>query len=270
MNQETITNLIDEIAPINNRIRESKGAEKISLLWDMGNVFFAHQIKNIHPIAWEIQRQSYITRDLISYAFRIRHKWSNKENLKTLFRQNTNYTLFREAFPLIENRKYLLKKEEMADLLALINSNNPVEAKKAILKIKSKIIGVKNDRSKRLIELKEQVSHFEKFYTYMIKELSNVNPTISYLEKDILLKISQSLFSLVNAEFKAPKDYLVDIKYEELIFISDLLILANAKKDLKSRFIRLVDSQKIIILSDIFNSFYHGIPSNEIKSRLDL
>lgn len=266
MEKNKIGDIIERISEINNKVRDRDGYEKISYLWDMGDILFKSGIKNIHPVAWEVQKKSYITRDLLSYAFRIRRKWDKKEYIKELFHSNKKYTLFREAFPLLENKKYAVSLEEQKHIIAIINSDDFTESKKMILNIKNKIIGIKNNRSSRLVEFKKQAEQFELFYADVSNRILNLDASINEMfPRDVLLKISQSLVAIVNNNYQPPNNIGVlsdNFTDTFLIYLSDL---ANSKKEEKARFLRLVKTDKVLLMADIFNSLYLGHKLDLIK-----
>ena len=155
---DLISTLIEEIAPLNNGFRDSIkknliGAEVMEIMWDVGEILFKHNITNIHPIAWKIYgrekglRRSYITRDFLSYCFRIRKFFESKSSIRKVFPTLQRYSLFREAFPLLENPKYELNEKEKKDLIALLNSNlHFSEIKKRVVRTKKTKIQIFNDR----------------------------------------------------------------------------------------------------------------------------
>jgi len=177
-----IAHLIEEITPLNNRYREGidtnlPGKEILKIMWDVGEILFVNGIKNVHPVAWKIYgkekgiRRSYITRDFLSYCFRIRKFFNTKAEIDEKFPGLQRYSLFREAFPLLENPKYSLDTRERDALLRLINSKQPFQSiKKKIIKIKRERLRIYNDRRQRLSEMVPVKENFINIYN----ELSNL------------------------------------------------------------------------------------------------
>lgn len=271
-----IGKLIEEIGPLNNQIRDSDGYQKISLMWDVGDILFKSGVKKIHPIAWEIQKKSYITRDLLSYCYRIRKKWPKKSELKNLLFGIKSYSVFREALPLIENEKYILKEEDVKEIIRALKEDDPVEVKKKLGILKRKYINIRNDRRQRLNELQEQANAFNNFHRYLIdlllrentKKLEEIKENLG---NDVLLQLSQMCMALANDYYKGP--ICIDIEESNSVFFTfkeKLLPISLSKKDIKARFRRLISMEALIETSDILNSIKNGEALSNIKKRLKL
>jgi len=268
--------LIEEIGPLNNQIRTANGYKKLALLWDVGDILFQHKIEQVHPVGWAIQGKSYITRTLLIYSYRIRRKWTTKAELRRTFGRLTSFTAFREALPLIENKKFALPIPMVHQLIRALNTEAPIPLKKKILAMKAKVINIHNDRSRRLTEVRSEANAFNNTY----KKLTEIIATqdehkAARIKTEIgsadLIKISQVCMSLSNDSYIGPKE--VSLKGNPSLvidFVQALLPLSLKDKETKARFRRLVDANKITLLADIFNSFALNLSLKEIKSRLRL
>ncbi|MFB3897115.1 MAG: hypothetical protein ACE14V_12510 [bacterium] len=271
-----IGELIDKIGPFNNRIRDSEGYEKISLMWDVGNILIEQGIKKIHPVAWKIQETSYITRDLLSYCYRIRRKWTSKSELYKLFHNVKSFTAFRESLPLIENEKFILNNNEIQEIVNLLNKENTKEVIQKILILKSKIINIKNDRRQRLNEVEEEERIFKGFYSYILdiikqENIIEINKIKEDINQDDLLKLSQMCMAIAVDNYRGPED----IKTRKEIglfkeFIDKILPLSVADKQKKARFKRKIAADKLIELADILNSIRLGESLSDIRKRLNI
>lgn len=268
-----IGNLIEEIGPLNNKIRMLDGWERLSLMWDIGDIFFRHGIRGrIHPIAWEIQHKSYITRDLVSYCFRIRRKWPDKAILYELFHSLKSYSTFREALPLIENEKYILSEAEVKEIIKWLNGDDIRRAKEEIRKLKKQYIDKKNDRARRLIEVEEEAECFNNFFNYIKKMVMEENKEeikkIKSIGNDKLLKLAQVLLAISNDNYSGPPE--VNKTSNSLVnsIINSLLPISLAKKEKKARFRRLVSSKCLIDAADILISIRNDEGLDQIKKRL--
>lgn len=269
-----IGNLIEKIGPLNNQIRNSDGLERISLMWEMGDILIKEGINKIHPVAWEIQRKSYITRDLLSYCYRIKKKWPNKLELQKLFCNVQSYSAFREALPLIENEKFILSEREVESIIKWLNQENPSVLKKKLILIKQKYINIKNDRRQRLNELQNEVIIFKKFSKHLIDLIKkeDVNE-LEKLKKDVgddrLLKLSQMCMAISNDNYKGPSNINTE-KLPNIVgeFVEKMLPINSAKKEKKARFRRLVPVENIIVVADLLNSLRIGESPLDVKKRL--
>jgi hypothetical protein len=271
-----IGKLIEEIGPLNNQVRNSDGYEKISLMWDVGDILFKNGVKKIHPIAWEIQKKSYITRDLLSYCYRIRNKWPTKFELEKVLSGIKSYSTFRAALPLIENERYILKEKDVEEIIRALKEGDPIEVKIKIEALKKKYINIRNDRRQRLNELKTQADTFNNFHKYLIALLTkentkNLDEIRERLGNDALLQLSQMCMAIANDNYKGPSH--IDIEESNVVFYTlkeNLLPVSLSKKEVKARFRRLVPTEALIEGSDILNSIRNGESLSNIKKRLKL
>jgi len=266
--------LIEKIGPINNQLRQSKGFKRISFMWDVGDILFKSGIKRIHPIAWEIQGKSYITRALLSYCYRIRKKWPSKQELKRLFQNVKSYGAFREALPLIENEKFILSENKVNEIIRILNHEDPRLVKSKLVSMKRHYINIKNDRRQRLWEVQEEVHFFKKFNQYLSNLIESENEAgLEQIRKDIgdeaLLKISQICMAVANDNYRGPTEINIEkgLKvFKE--FSNKIFPLSLANKEKKARFRRLISSENIVESADILNSIRLGEPTCSIKKRL--
>lgn len=173
-NQDFLVKLIDELAPLNNKFRIIKNPiEKIEALWDMGqvidNYLSQHDLK-LHELLYQIYdphstiKRSYITRDLGSYSYRIFKYFNNKKEIRKKLSGLKSYTLFREAIPLLFNKKYNLNNEKKYKIIKIITSND--SQKLLVIKIRNKkkeILPVSNPRDQKSKEFKEERLYLQNF-----------------------------------------------------------------------------------------------------------
>ena len=271
-----IGKLIEEIGPLNNQIRNTDGYGKISLMWDVGDILFKNGVKKIHPIAWEIQKKSYITRDLLSYCYRIRKKWPTKFELEKVLGGIRSYSTFRAALPLIENERYILKEKDVQEIIRALKEDDVIEVKMKIETLKKKNINIRNDRRQRLNELKTQADAFTNFHKYLLGLLTeentkNLDKIRESLGDDALLQLSQMCMAIANDNYKGPSH--IDIEESNAVLYilkENLLPISLSKKEVKARFRRLVPTEELIETSDILNSIRNGESLSNIKKRLKL
>ncbi len=279
MNNSTSINigkLIERIGPINNKIRSTDGYERIALMWDVGDMLFAEGVTKIHPVAWEIQKKSYITRALVTYCYRIRRKWTTKAELENLFRGVRSYAAFREAMPLIENERFILDDQKVKNIIRWLNEENPRGVKSKLVAMKKEYINIRNDRRQRIDETRTEAFTFSAFYKYLTIMVKNEDTTeleniMSKVGDDGLLKLSQMCIAIMNDDYKGP-DSVITEKMPDIFreFVDKLLPISLAKKEVKARFKRLVSGQNVMEIADILNSLRLGESLFNMKKRLNL
>lgn len=271
--EDLIKNLITEITPYNNKYRlgikdNLKGTYILEIMWDVGNIMKKYKIDHVHNIAWKIYgkskniRRSYITRDFLSYCYRVRRLFKKKSDIRKQFPNLSKYSLFREAFPLLDNPEYNITGKEKKEIITILNSNIPFKkAKELIIKKKRSKKIIKNPRTQRLKELEEQVSNFISLY----KELKNlyleqdINDILTYRKqfKDIDLKnISKFCIALSQEGFYFPNIEYQNGELPDLWknFISSISFFSNKSVETRNRFRRIVGASKIINMAEMMNS----------------
>lgn len=286
---DTISTLIEQIAPLNNRYRESirknlRGTEILKIMWDVGEILFEHNIKNIHPIAWKIYgrekglRRSYITRDFLSYCFRIRNFFKSKSSIEKQFTSLQRYSLFREAFPLLENPKYELNEREIKELMALLNSNLPFsEIKGRVIKIKKAKIQIYNDRRQRLHEMAPMRDHFVKIYNILhstIKDgnLEDAKVIRNDIGEEMLSQFSNLCLSFIQEGLTFPtidRNKIKDIGTDWQQLLENCLKLSESNIETRNRFRRQVPISKIMEMAEMFNAIKTDDGFHLLKEKLE-
>lgn len=273
--KEELFNIINSITPLNNKYRDlskaqNTGNQILRIMWQVGDLlehFIAkHEIKP-HFLYWQIYgkaeglRNSYITRDFMSYCLRIRRYFNNVELISKDYPNLKKYSLFREAFPLLENSKYKLVSDDIDKIKHLLNSDLPTtEIKKYLVNYKKIHIGKTNTRTQKLSELKEASTIFLTAYQQVSHLAINGNENeISYFKQlfpDSFIKIlSQAVSALTQENLYVPelKKYPVNSK-EWQAFIINLQYLLNATVEVRNRFRRIVKAKVIFEFAEILNA----------------
>ena len=275
-NKQRIYDLIEQITPLNNRYRDlikgsQRGTEVLLVMWEVGSILEAFTKKNKikpHNLYWRIYgkaegiKTSYITRDFLSYCLRIKKYFKNSEDITNDFPRLQKYSLFREAFPLLENPKFKLSPDDENRIVNDLNSNvTPQKIKKMIVGIKAERIGVKNTRNQKLNEMKPITDDFLSVYneTYLLikdNKQSEIDTLTSSLNKDYLLKLSQAVSALTQENLFIP-DFASrnDLPENWVKFISSLKRLLSGSVELRNRFRRLFSPRKLFDLADMLNAF---------------
>ena len=138
IDKQKVFDLIEQITPHNNRYRDlvkssEGGTEILILMWKVGETiesFIKEQDVKPHNLYWQIYGKaeglkiSYITRDFLSYCLRIKKYFPNTSDISNRFPNLQKYTLFREAFLLLENLRFKLSQDEEMEIIKVLNSKN--------------------------------------------------------------------------------------------------------------------------------------------------
>jgi len=292
LDKSKINQLIEEITPLNNEYRDSvhlenSGTKVLELMWKVGKIlelFLKKEKIKAHTLYWQIYgkapglKTSYITRDFLSYCLRIKRFFYNSDDIRRMFPNLKKYSLFREAFPLLENPKYKLRGVEYVRLVRILNSNNnPLKIKSYIMDLKDKKIGIKNPRTQRLVELECEVDNFISVFNQVyelikrddIKEIKNFRDKFS---NKLILMLSQLVAAFTQEGLSFPEIDRYDYLPRNWInFIDDLKRLSKSNIETRNRFRRLVPPRKLMDLADMLNAITtsQGIKDFRLKRNLN-
>ena len=276
INKQKIFDLIDQITPHNNRYRDlvkssEGGTEVLVLMWKVGDMIesFIKQFDiKPHNLYWQIYgkaeglKTSYITRDFLSYCFRIKKYFPKVEDISDKFSHLQKYSLFREAFPLLENPKFKLFKDEESEIIKVLNSkNSPQKIKKLILEIKARRIGIKNTRKQKLNEMKPITDNFVAIYNELYSLIKGndqvqLESFVNSFQKDFLVKLSQTVSALTQENLYIPElEDRKDLPDHWTKFIDNLGYLLKGTVEIRNRFRRLVPPRKLFDLADMISAF---------------
>ncbi len=133
--------LIERLGPLNNRWRTGAPAEKVVALWEMGDALTKAVPEASDSLLWELQKRSYITRNVLRYALIIRRSWESREELRQLAQGLRNYTVFREALPFLKGDREGIDDATYERVVSLLDWTDTRKAIRAIKELKAQKIG---------------------------------------------------------------------------------------------------------------------------------
>lgn len=284
--KEELYNIINSITPLNNKYRDlvktnNSGNQILCIMWQVGDIldkFIAiHQIKP-HFLYWNIYgkaeglRNSYITRDFLSYCLRIRRYFNSCELILKEYPNLKKYSLFREAFPLLENPKYRLVSEDIEKIKHLLNSDlSAAEIKKYIINYKKLLIGKTNTRTQKLSELKEISNTFLEAYQQVSQlvisgNVDEINSFRRLFPNSCIKTVSQAISALTQENLFVPELKHLTIRPKEWkSLLVSLNYLFNSSVEVRNRFRRLVKPKIIFEFAEILNAITSDEELNNFK-----
>ena len=278
MEQLNIEKLIRKISPLYNSYkqtsREISGTESLYIMWDIGDILKStidefeiaphnlyRKIYGKSEGATDIQQKSYITREFLGRAYRIRNIFTQKNDILLLLPNLRNFIPFREAMPFFDNPKYKFQGKEKELLLNLLNSE---ETSNSILKkiksLQKEKIGKTNTRIQRLSELEDKKQIFVAFYNYLFnliktKEFDFIKKEFSGISSSDLMKISSITSCLAQEGLKYPEITPGHFNGECMAYI-ELITDLSSQKDPKERrrFRRLIPPSRIVKLAEMLQA----------------
>lgn len=276
MNKMTKAELIEKITPLYNQYKKEgnniSGVESLIIMWDIGDLLGLYiKEHNVPPHnlyrdiygksegSSNTSQKSYITREFQGRCYRIRNIFSDHEQIEKELSNLKSFTTFREAMPFFDNEKYKLIGEDKISLLSLLNSSlTPKNIMKKIKILQKNKIGIKNPRTQRLDDLKQEKDIFVNFYNYLFKLLKSgdyksIKESLLNIPNDLILNLSKNLTALTQEGLKT-----YDIKMElvnnedwkSFIILIKNFILENNPKKIR-RFRRLIPVERFARLAEM-------------------
>jgi len=278
MEQINLQQLISKISPLYNFYKQSNrniiGTEALQIMWDIGDILkkeietFNIAPHNLYRKIYgkaegqkDITQKSYITREFLGRAYRIRNIFKEKEKIKKTLPNLKNFISFREAMPFFDNKKYLLKGGEKERMLSILNSNKSSSLiLKEIKLLQAEKIGRKNPRNQKLNELQPQKEKFINFYNYLFNLIKNNNyedikKNIASIDNSIIIKLSSNTSALAQEGLKYLEiSELTTInQWDNFIdFLSYFSKQIGAKE--RRRFRRLISPERIVRLAEMLQA----------------
>jgi hypothetical protein len=261
--EERIQQLIEEIAPLNNLYRQAAKEgrpfyESLGYLWDIGDILLQAGVDRITPVASAIHSSSYITGQLVSYSFRIRKYFPRRGTIKRRFGRVTSYAAFRDAFPLLENKKYRLSRAEERELVRLLNSGaESRKVREEIAAIKRTKAPERKKRDLRLSEMDPFVRMFKGRFdalTSLMEEGSrkSMKRLAGELGSEVLLFVNRLCLSLADEGFAPPETMppLDDIDPLWREFIREMHLIASGDRTKRNKARRRIKPMDFVTMGN--------------------
>ncbi len=278
MEQLNLKELILEISPLYNSYKktskEISGTDALIIMWDIGDSLkkvvdtFKIPPHNLYRKIYgkaegasNIVQKSYITREFLGRAYRIRNIFTDKKEIKKIFPNLKSFISFREAMPFFDNKKYILTGDKKNNLIALLNSNGSSSSiLKEVRSLQSTYIGIKNPRNQKLIELEKEKIVFINFYNFLFNLIKQADYELVLREtknvkNNTLIKLSSATNCLAQEGYIFPE--IPDDNFnEKWIDYINLIKFFSTQKDPKGRrrFRRLIPPTRIVRLAEMLQA----------------
>lgn len=268
--------LIKKITPYYNKYKKDQqdmtGSQALEVIWEVGDLLkdylkdkdiaprtLYHQIYGKSEGDINITQKSYITRDFLDRAYRVRRIFNNKEDIHILFPSLKRYRLFYKSMPFLDEGRFKMHGVERKNLIELLNSDKSYkEIMNEVTKLKKRIIKLSIPHDSKLKELEREKIIFIKFYNFLYKqfklnkyeqsmnELGDVN--IKFLET-----LSRNTGALASDNLQFVELVIADGLGGDLKEFTDVIIKLISRKDAKvrRRFRRLIQPERMMRLSEM-------------------
>lgn len=218
-----INKIIQKIAPYSNKYnsKESSTLDKLSAMWEIGDILFSIDDVKPHSLGWDIQEKTggIIKRPLIFRSYKIRRIWETKKDLILECKTIKNLSNITEMFPLIDpdqkSERESIPESVIIDLRKKMVLMEIKEFQNLLKKIKANYkderMGQENDRQRNEPEMYPQAlifNNISKLFTSLIddnkkEEREKIRNMIPSSELMIFSKLCNILAS--------PDDSVIDI-----------------------------------------------------------
>jgi hypothetical protein len=268
--------LIKNITPYYNEYKKNQqdltGAQALEIIWDVGDILkdylkdkdiaprtLYHQIYGKSEGDIDITQKSYITRDFLDRAYRVRRIFNNKQEINKLFPTLKRYRLFYKSMPFFDKGRFKMDEPDRKKLVELLNSDKTYnEIINEVSKLRKQIIKLSIPRDSRLKELEDEKKIFITFYNLLYSQLKlkNYKQTINALgniDIKFIDTLSRNTGALASDSLQFAESVIVDDLADEIKKFTDMIIKLAARKDAKirRRFRRLIPPEKMIRLSEM-------------------
>lgn len=268
--------LINNIIPYYNKYKKNQpnltGAQALEIIWDVGDLIkeylkdkdiaprtLYHQVYGKSEGDTDIVQKSYITRDFLDRAYRVRRIFNERKEIKKTFPTLKRYRLFYKSMPFFDEGRFKMVNTDRKKLVELLNSNKTYnEIITEVAKLREKRIGLSMPKDRKLKELESEKKTFIAFYNLLYNQLKekDYGKTISVLgsiDSEFIDILSRNTGALASDNLKFTEPQTPDGLGEEIKEFADLIAKLILRKDAKvrRRFRRLIPPEKMMRLSEM-------------------
>jgi len=223
--------------------------------------------------AENISRIGYISREFLQRAHRVYlMELNNQLDIEKDLQSLNAIGPFREAMPFFDNKKYIFKGEKREDLLNLLNSNlSSTTIVDKVRALQKKYIKITNPRTQRLADLRNEAKLFLESYNHIYDIYkSNNYKSLSDLNKDNIVLLSEYIRGLTSENFLPPEDQIKKFNYLHLDNLKELVEFLFKSKDAKirRRFRRLIPISRTRQLSKYIYSLKDQVSFESMRNTI--
>lgn len=215
--------IIQKIAPYSNEYnsKESSTLDKLTAMWEIGNILFSLNDAKPHSLGWEIQEKTggIIKRPLIFRSYKVRKIWENKKDLISECKATRNLSNITEMLPLIDpdqksDRKNIPESvvNDLRKNMVLMESKEFQSLLKKIkIKYKDERMGQENDRRRNDPEMYPQAFHFNNVSKLFISLIDENKKAEREKLRGIIPSSELEIFSKICSILASPEDNLKNL-----------------------------------------------------------
>lgn len=283
--------LIKKIIPFYNNYKKNQqnltGVQAMEIIWEVGDLLkkyldgediaprtLYYQIYGKSEGDLNISQRSYITRDFLDRAYRVRRIFKDKKEINKIFPKLRRYRLFYKSMPFFDEGRYKMDKIETEKLVILLNSNKTYkEIIGEVAKLKKERIGLNIPRDSKLKELDNEKKIFIDFYNFIYKQIKNRDykkavKNIGECGGECIVLLSRNTGALASDSLQLSEFEISSGLSKEWKDFAEIIKKLISRKDAseRRRFRRLIPPEKMMRLSEMI----YAMKSEEYFNRFRL
>lgn len=254
MPEGKLGSLIEGLGPLNNRWRAGEPSEKVLTLWEMGDTLLKSVPEPLDFLLWEIQKRSYITRNLLRYALIIRRSWENQSELQRLVQGLRNYTVFREALPFLKGKREGIDEVTYNKVVTLLRNTDTRKAIQYLKKLKARKIGRQHKKGASVAAVRDQAVGFSQALAQLEEGVTDLKVG-SVAPDGVLIALSRAAMSIATGEELRALPVAAPIDNSNLsVVASSLEAIARGGRTTAAAFRKAVGAETLMQAADLLNS----------------
>ena len=254
--QETsnLGRLIEQLGPLNNQWRDAEPPAKVMTLWTMGDALLKAVPKPSDSLLWEIQKRSYITRNLLRYALIIRRSWENRQALEKLVANLRNYTVFREALPFLKGDREGINDATYQRVVAYLSGANSRQAIEFLKRLKTDQIGRQHKKGVGVTAMRDTAVNFNTALDQLEAEVSSGANNTSASD-ELLVSLSRIAIAIASGDAtEKPPTNTVNSNSSLHAVAESLISAARGGRSSVSAFRKVIGAERLMQAADLLNS----------------
>ena len=267
--QETINlgTLIERLGPLNNQWRDAEPSAKVLTLWAMGDVLLKAVPKPSDSLLWDIQKRSYITRNLLRYALIIRRSWEDRRALEKLVAGLNNYTVFREALPFLKGDREGIDETAYRRVVAFLSDTNSRGAVEHLKRLKADQIGRGHKKGASVTAMRDIAVGFSTALAQLEAEVSS-DTSITPTPGELLMSLSRIAIAIASGDAaEKPPTNTVDVSNSLRAVAENLTTAIRGGRASMAAFRKVVGAERLMQAADLLNSMRSEASLTEWRRR---
>ena len=246
--------LIEQLGPLNNQWRDAEPPAKVLTLWIVGDVLLKAVPKPSDSLLWEIQKRSYITRNLLRYALIIRRSWENRQALEKLVANLRNYTVFREALPFLKGDREGIDDATYQRVVACLSGTNSRQAIEYLKQLKANQIGRKHKKGVGVTAVRDSAVNFNTALAQLETEVAS-GANITSASDELLMSLSRIAIAIASGdEPEKPPTNTISSHSSLHALAESLISAAHGGRSSVSAFRKVIGAERLMQAADLLNS----------------